>query len=243
MTSAGRLRRQPACALAPHARVGFGHRACCALLAAGVGAARRLRARRRRPPPAPAVAIAAEVSERGPTDAPDRAAVAARRRPRLSHGAAGPGHRRPAGGQLPACRPDAGRRREGLIASFRYGLFAPGRSRIVIDLAQPALVSRVEAAARRADGVGPLVDRADARPTGTPSAGPRSRDARPRRPGRSRRPRRARGHASADRDRSRPWRHRSGRRRGRRVHEKDIVFAFARAAARSGSRPRAATGC
>src|SRR5918998_2902174 len=43
--------------------------------------------------------------------------------------------------QLPA---DAGRRREGVVASFRQGLFAPGRSRIVIDLAQPALVSRVD---------------------------------------------------------------------------------------------------
>jgi N-acetylmuramoyl-L-alanine amidase len=39
---------------------------------------------------------------------------------------------------------DTGRKREGLIASFRYGLFAPGRSRVVIDLAQPALVSRID---------------------------------------------------------------------------------------------------
>jgi N-acetylmuramoyl-L-alanine amidase len=38
---------------------------------------------------------------------------------------------------------EAGRRRKGLIASFRHGLFAPGRSRIVVDLAAPALVSRV----------------------------------------------------------------------------------------------------
>jgi N-acetylmuramoyl-L-alanine amidase len=43
--------------------------------------------------------------------------------------------------QLPA---ESGRRPEGLVSSFRYGLFAPGRSRIVIDLAQPALVSRIE---------------------------------------------------------------------------------------------------
>ncbi|MDJ1156708.1 N-acetylmuramoyl-L-alanine amidase [Chelatococcus sp. SYSU_G07232] len=41
--------------------------------------------------------------------------------------------------QLP---PDAGRQRRGLVSSFRYGLFAPGRSRIVIDLAEPALVAR-----------------------------------------------------------------------------------------------------
>lgn len=43
--------------------------------------------------------------------------------------------------QLPA---DAGRKRTGAVASYRYGLFAPGRSRIVVDLAEPALVSRVE---------------------------------------------------------------------------------------------------
>ncbi|QRM31463.1 N-acetylmuramoyl-L-alanine amidase [Microvirga sp. VF16] len=36
---------------------------------------------------------------------------------------------------------DAGRSKEGLIASYRYGLFAPGRSRVVMELTQPALVS------------------------------------------------------------------------------------------------------
>jgi N-acetylmuramoyl-L-alanine amidase len=39
---------------------------------------------------------------------------------------------------------EKGRRPQGLIASFRYGLFAPGRSRIVIDLAQPGLVSDIQ---------------------------------------------------------------------------------------------------
>ena len=39
--------------------------------------------------------------------------------------------------------PETGRKREGVIASFRYGLFAPGRSRIVIDLAQTANVSEI----------------------------------------------------------------------------------------------------
>jgi len=39
---------------------------------------------------------------------------------------------------LPA---EAGRSKEGLITSYRYGLFAPGRSRVVMDLAQPAVVS------------------------------------------------------------------------------------------------------
>jgi N-acetylmuramoyl-L-alanine amidase len=38
---------------------------------------------------------------------------------------------------------DTGRRKEGLIASYRYGLFAPGRSRVVMDLAQPAVVSAI----------------------------------------------------------------------------------------------------
>jgi N-acetylmuramoyl-L-alanine amidase len=51
--------------------------------------------------------------------------------------------------QLPA---GAGRRREGVVTSFRHGLFAPGRSRVVIDLAQPALVSRVDFSVREADG-------------------------------------------------------------------------------------------
>jgi N-acetylmuramoyl-L-alanine amidase len=39
---------------------------------------------------------------------------------------------------LPA---EAGRSREGLVASYRYGLFAPGRSRVVMELTQPAVVS------------------------------------------------------------------------------------------------------
>lgn len=42
---------------------------------------------------------------------------------------------------LPA---EKGRKREGLIASYRYGLFAPGRSRMVIDLSQPAVVSAIQ---------------------------------------------------------------------------------------------------
>ncbi|MFH6784253.1 MULTISPECIES: N-acetylmuramoyl-L-alanine amidase [Methylobacterium] len=51
--------------------------------------------------------------------------------------------------QLP---PEAGRKREGLVASYRYGLFAPGRSRIVIDLAQTATVARVATTTRPRDG-------------------------------------------------------------------------------------------
>ncbi len=39
---------------------------------------------------------------------------------------------------LPA---EAGKQKAGLITSYRYGLFAPGRSRVVMELAQPAVVS------------------------------------------------------------------------------------------------------
>jgi len=50
---------------------------------------------------------------------------------------------------LPA---DAGRERTGLVASYRYGLFAPGRSRMVIDLAQPAQVTRADVLENPRDG-------------------------------------------------------------------------------------------
>jgi N-acetylmuramoyl-L-alanine amidase len=55
--------------------------------------------------------------------------------------------------QLP---PDAGPRREGLVASYRYGLFAPGRSRLVIELAQPARVERLETISADGDGAAVL---------------------------------------------------------------------------------------
>ncbi|GJE26798.1 N-acetylmuramoyl-L-alanine amidase [Methylobacterium organophilum] len=51
--------------------------------------------------------------------------------------------------QLP---PEVGRKRDGLVASYRYGLFAPGRSRIVVDLAGPAIVDRIETETRKPDG-------------------------------------------------------------------------------------------
>lgn len=44
--------------------------------------------------------------------------------------------------------PEAG----GLVARFRYGVFARDRSRIVIDLAQPARVSAIESVYREAEG-------------------------------------------------------------------------------------------
>ena len=52
--------------------------------------------------------------------------------------------------QLP---PETGQKRSGLISSFRYGVFAPGRSRMVLDLAQPALVTQLDVASD-ADGGG-----------------------------------------------------------------------------------------
>jgi N-acetylmuramoyl-L-alanine amidase len=48
--------------------------------------------------------------------------------------------------------PEAGRKREGVVTSYRYGLFAPGRSRVVLDLAQPAIVSRIDTLPSPRDG-------------------------------------------------------------------------------------------
>jgi N-acetylmuramoyl-L-alanine amidase len=93
---------------------------------------------------------------------------------------------------LPA---EAARKRAGVVASLRYGLFAPGRSRVVIELAQPALVSRVDVATD-ASGIALLrieLTRADrqafrkavetgdtaADVTATGSAAPAGRDPRP----------------------------------------------------------------
>lgn len=56
--------------------------------------------------------------------------------------------------RLPA---ETGRQKEGLIASYRYGLFAPGRSRVVIDLTQPALVSKLDVQPNAKDGTALLV--------------------------------------------------------------------------------------
>lgn len=51
---------------------------------------------------------------------------------------------------------DKGRRKQGLVSAVRYGLFAPGRSRMVIELAQPATVARIASEARQ-DGRADLV--------------------------------------------------------------------------------------
>ncbi|KMO15485.1 AMIN domain-containing protein, partial [Methylobacterium platani] len=129
--------------------------ACLALPAAGLAADQAVQDRPAQDRPAqdrPAVAIAAETAaapEGGtrltvvlsrPVEArafvmerPDRAIVDL---PEVNF-------------QLP---PEAGRKRDGLVASYRYGLFAPGRSRIVIDLAQAATVARVATTTRPRDG-------------------------------------------------------------------------------------------
>ncbi|HEY8381807.1 MAG TPA: N-acetylmuramoyl-L-alanine amidase [Microvirga sp.] len=94
---------------------------------------------------------------------------------------------------LPA---EAGRRREGLVSSFRYGLFAPGRSRVVMDLAQPAVVSRIHVEPNPKDGTAVLtieLTRADrdafrraaaesaatAKPTAAPAQAEAAKDRRP----------------------------------------------------------------
>lgn len=53
--------------------------------------------------------------------------------------------------------PNSGRQKEGLIASYRFGLFAPGRSRMVLELAQPALASSVRVEAGAPGGAALLV--------------------------------------------------------------------------------------
>jgi N-acetylmuramoyl-L-alanine amidase len=56
--------------------------------------------------------------------------------------------------QVPA---DKGRRKAGLVSSFRYGLIAPGRSRIVLDLSGPAVPTRTELVTNSPDGVPRLI--------------------------------------------------------------------------------------
>ena len=138
----------------------------------------------------------------------------------------GPGHRRPARGHFPPAG-ETGRKREGLIASFRYGLFAPGRSRMVIDLAQPAIVSAIDVELGPDERRRPPRRRTDPdRPGRLPQGGSRgptptaaARVAAARRGD----ARRAAGH----RARPGPWRRRPRRRRRGRQFEKEIVFAFA----------------
>ena len=109
---------------------------------------------------------------------------------------------------LPA---EAGRSKEGLIASYRYGLFAPGRSRVVMELTQPAVVSGMTTApdchGRRHD---PDHRALPHRARGVPQGGCRKLGRREGSldgadgPG-------DQGCPAGDHDRSRPWRHRSGR--------------------------------
>jgi N-acetylmuramoyl-L-alanine amidase len=65
---------------------------------------------------------------------------------------------RPAGGraQMAAKKPGDGLVPEGAIASFRFGRLAPGKSRIVIDLVEPALIVRATSESD-ADGANRLI--------------------------------------------------------------------------------------
>lgn len=82
----------------------------------------------------------AEVSATAfPVAAPDRIVVelpevAFRIDPHIGHSAGSPASR-----PRPGNAPDG----DGLVKSYRFGLFAPGRSRIVIDLTRPARIVRV----------------------------------------------------------------------------------------------------
>ena len=122
---------------------------------------------------------------------------------------------------------ETGRKREGLIASFRYGLFAPGRSRVVIDLAQPAIVSPIEVKSRPPDGAARLdVELDPGRPGRLPQgcrrerAGGRPRDGRRAEPSR----RQARRSSSSTRAMAASI---PGAAAAGGMLEKDIVFAFA----------------
>ena len=46
----------------------------------------------------------------------------------------------------PAVGRSAPRRSDSIVKAFRFGLFGPGKSRVVIDLARPACVAKVETA-------------------------------------------------------------------------------------------------
>ena len=135
-------------------------------------------------------------------------------------------HRRSARGRASRCRRD-GEEGAGFVAGFRYGLFAPGKSRIVIDYAA-GLSSSIrryvledERPRLPIDSSGPISwpsDRATflAKPAmRSPGHGDRSPA-----PAESRRQARPRGHRPGSR------RHRSGRdRRDRRAGEGDRVRA------------------
>ena len=122
---------------------------------------------------------------------------------------------------------EGGKRRGGVVQSVRCGLFAPGRSRIVLDLAGPALVSRIETgAAGVADATHLTIElvRTDRDTFRRAAAGDQAdltltTGSLPGRPDADRRPAIAidAGHGGIDPGATAP----NG------VHEKDITFAFA----------------
>ena len=117
--------------------------------------------------------------------------------------------------------PGTGNAGRGLVKAFRYGLVMPGGSRIVFDLAGPAKIAN-SYVLEAANGQPPRlvleleeVDRTsfvqslppENRPELKPAiAEAKAAVARPKRP--PAQARRRAGSATADRDRSRPWRHR-----------------------------------
>ena len=106
--------------------------------------------------------------------------------------------------------PEHGAKPEGLIASYRYGLFAPGRSRVVMELAQPAVVSALHVDQNARAG-------RSSWSSSCPGWTGRISDARRltsrgREGSRPSRPWSECPGFARDRDRSGPWRHRSRRR-------------------------------
>ena len=63
----------------------------------------------------------------------------------------------PSAGRAAEPRSKSASSASGLIKSYRFGLFAPGRSRIVIDLGQPARIVRANADANSTTGTARLV--------------------------------------------------------------------------------------
>lgn len=53
---------------------------------------------------------------------------------------------------------DKGRRKLGLVSTIRYGLFAPGRSRMVIELTQPATVAAISSEPRPDGRIGLVIE-------------------------------------------------------------------------------------
>ena len=124
-----------------------------------------------------------------------------------------------------------GKEKRGLITAYRYGLFAPGKSRIVIDVGGPFLIVKAFVLEPRDDQPARLV--VDLVPTDEKTFLAKLKETKPPEqesaasmtlpepPVRAQTP-------SPGRARSRSWRRRSGTSSAAGVTEKDVVLAFAK---------------